>query len=508
MKQKILIVLICLTAYALFISILAAKVEQRKHSYINEQIDLLAAKINTTVENLKRFSMYVFEESVNTPATLSIVCSAWKADKKGRAVCREDLYKQMTPLYNRLLNYNFRQLHFHFPNSDSFLRVHSKSDYGDNLASVRYSVRAANETQKFIAGFEEGRIFNGYRFVYPLMRGSEHCGSVELSFSMGSFLNILSKLSTNDFAFVIKKSVVEGTVFEHKKTNYVVSSFSQEYMFDKDIHSSSHSDAFLNSISEKLSPLLLKGRDFGLEYKFNNKSFLVIFKTITNFQNAHVAYIISIGQDKGYEQINRDFIQFIAVSGVFVSIVIGLLLLFFGEREKLKLLSSTDMLTKTACRRALIEQIEIEMSRADRYGLPLSVVLFDIDDFKSLNDNCGHCEGDNVLKNVASLVSKTLRSSDLLGRWGGEEFVCMLPHTDSAAALAVAEKVRDAISSSRISPVRSVTASFGVATYRGAETIESFIKRADEAMYQAKRYGKNCVRLAPMLHAEDDSSTM
>ncbi len=88
---------------------------------------------------------------------------------------------------------------------------------------------------------------------------------------------------------------------------------------------------------------------------------------------------------------------------------------------------------------------------------------------------------------------------------GGEEFVFMLPHTDSAAAIAVAEKVCSAIRNAKISPVSEVTASFGVATYKGAETLEAFIDRADSAMYQAKKSGKNCVRLAPMSGSEESS---
>ncbi|MBN2654347.1 MAG: hypothetical protein JXR79_04440 [Nitrospirae bacterium] len=136
MKQKIAVILICLLLYAVFIGSLIIEFDKRKVNYINENIDLLSAKVNATVENLKRFSMYVFEGSVNTPVVLSNVCSAWKADKNGRSVYREDLYEQMLPIYNRLLEYNFRQLHFHFPNSDSFLRMHSKADFGDNLACV------------------------------------------------------------------------------------------------------------------------------------------------------------------------------------------------------------------------------------------------------------------------------------------------------------------------------------------------------------------------------------
>ena len=131
------------------------------------------------------------------------------------------------------------------------------------------------------------------------------------------------------------------------------------------------------------------------------------------------------------------------------------------------------------------------------YFHPLSLIMFDIDNFKSINDTYGHNVGDIVLKTVAETVKKHLRRSDIFVRWGGEEFIVLLPHTDVEGALKVAEKLRRAIEGLNIPELkgRKVTASFGVTEVKPKEKLEEVIFRADMALYKAKREGKNRVEV-------------
>ena len=118
--------------------------------------------------------------------------------------------------------------------------------------------------------------------------------------------------------------------------------------------------------------------------------------------------------------------------------------------------------------------------------------MIDIDHFKRINDTYGHLAGDDVLKAVAKTVSNALRSSDILARLGGEEFVAILPKTDMRGAVMVAEKIRESIEHDIKSPC-TVTASFGTSTWTDSLTSEELLRRADEAMYQAKKMGRNRV---------------
>ena len=174
------------------------------------------------------------------------------------------------------------------------------------------------------------------------------------------------------------------------------------------------------------------------------------------------------------------------------------------EREalitQLQTSSNTDFLTGVLNRRAFYTHADQQMGVAQRYRRAVSVVLFDIDHFKRINDSYGHQAGDAILIGVSQCVAQLLRKVDVLARYGGEEFIILLPESDLAQAAAVADKLRAALEE-RVFETEgdrriNVTASFGVATLAGGEALDKLTKRADIALYRAKRLGRNRVELA------------
>jgi diguanylate cyclase (GGDEF)-like protein len=164
----------------------------------------------------------------------------------------------------------------------------------------------------------------------------------------------------------------------------------------------------------------------------------------------------------------------------------------------------TDNLTGTANRRAFFEEAEREFKKTKRYGRPLALIMIDLDNFKKINDTFGHLAGDRVLKAVADEIGRTLRvkSSDRVGRYGGEEFLVMLAETGTGAAAAAAERLRRRVAELRVetdSGPAAVTISLGVAGFHGERglTLERLISLADDAMYAAKAAGRNRVVRAP-----------
>jgi diguanylate cyclase (GGDEF)-like protein len=157
-----------------------------------------------------------------------------------------------------------------------------------------------------------------------------------------------------------------------------------------------------------------------------------------------------------------------------------------------------DGLTGLANRRAASDALHAEAARAERLETPLAVVLADLDEFKDVNDVHGHAVGDEVLRVVAEVLRETLRESDVAGRWGGEEFLLLLPGADEEGAAQLAERVRVALAARSIPSVRGlrVTASFGVAEYAGETNTEELLEAADGALYRAKRAGKDRVERA------------
>lgn len=161
--------------------------------------------------------------------------------------------------------------------------------------------------------------------------------------------------------------------------------------------------------------------------------------------------------------------------------------------------AQTDYLTQVWNRRYFFQQAEYEIALAKRHRHELSVVVVDIDHFKAINDRYGHDAGDEVLKRTAQAMKKALRSTDILARHGGEEFVVLLPHTDSSAAGLVAEHLRAAVSDCRTEinlGITQVTICAGVAAARRGDSVDSLVRRADDAMYIAKSTGRNRVVIA------------
>lgn len=174
-------------------------------------------------------------------------------------------------------------------------------------------------------------------------------------------------------------------------------------------------------------------------------------------------------------------------------------------QQRLLELATMDDLTGVANRRYFYERFEQEVARAQRYHHPLSCLILDLDDFKKVNDNYGHLAGDRVLREIAGIIRANCRTSDLPARFGGEEFIVLLPETDLTGAASFAERLRSLIASREIplgnGQLLQITASLGVASFTPAElgsldSGEKLIQLADDALYQAKRDGKNRVVVA------------
>ncbi len=162
-------------------------------------------------------------------------------------------------------------------------------------------------------------------------------------------------------------------------------------------------------------------------------------------------------------------------------------------------LATIDSLTALRNRRAFVELCRVEIARSRRYELPLSMILLDVDHFKAINDGHGHMAGDQVLSGLGALLTRSLRTSDMAARWGGEEFVVALTNTDREGAEVLSERLRAAIAELPIhfeGKTIGISASLGVAVYRPGEELEVLVDRADHAMYEAKVAGRNRVVVA------------
>lgn len=167
-----------------------------------------------------------------------------------------------------------------------------------------------------------------------------------------------------------------------------------------------------------------------------------------------------------------------------------------SEAEEMSRMAITDPLTRIMNRRGITVGLLDAMAQAERYRTPLTVAMADIDHFKEVNDTHGHEAGDRVLKDVAAILSDALRMPDKVGRYGGEEFLMILPHTSLTQARKIADRIRASVSKWDFdlgSKKIRLTISIGVCQFKSGEDLEQFLSHADKALYEAKKGGRNLV---------------
>lgn len=179
------------------------------------------------------------------------------------------------------------------------------------------------------------------------------------------------------------------------------------------------------------------------------------------------------------------------------------------SQKRLEELWMTDHLTGLHNRQSIDQIWEREILRAERYGDLFSVLLIDIDHFKSVNDNYGHLVGDELLFQFSQLLQEECRDTDHVGRWGGEEFIILIPNTNLSSAVLMAEKIRETIEGFSFTTVGRITVSIGVACYRSGMSEDELFSLADKALYRAKHSGRNRVEVGNSSDriAQHDSSS-
>jgi len=227
-----------------------------------------------------------------------------------------------------------------------------------------------------------------------------------------------------------------------------------------------------------------------------------------NYRVGDVKGGVSVSLDIGDVLTRHERWFHVATGSILAAAVLlaGLILLYFRRlraklvkaQELTEQLANTDALTGVPNRRQLMSRLEEELARSSRTGKPLACALLDVDHFKRVNDTLGHQVGDEVLVALTRIVREVVRSYDLLGRFGGEEFLLLLPETDLEKAAELAERVRQAMqerlaATAGATLLDPVTVSLGVTAQRPGDTLESIIKRADDALYRAKQNGRNRV---------------
>jgi len=199
-------------------------------SYLYHQTKDFVSKYNTLYRYHKEISEIIYLSLIKNKNVLKLYKDANTKDVKLQTKIRKELYTYLKDEYKQLKRFNLKQLHFHLKNNDSFLRMHKPKKFGDNLSKIRPTVAYVNKNIKEIDTFEEGRIYNGYRFVYPLKYQGNHIGSIEISFSAKVFTSAFMSNYDEYSSFLVSKNIVDEKVFSSEKSNYIKSDYKDFYL--------------------------------------------------------------------------------------------------------------------------------------------------------------------------------------------------------------------------------------------------------------------------------------
>lgn len=476
----------------------------QREDYILSQDTLMLQSQNIVLDTYEKFSNYIFEALVDDSEITLLMAKTLGASQDELVSVRSQLYKRLEGIYVLSKKYDFGELHFHLPDGTSFLRMNSPDKFGDSLNDVRASVRIANSELRYVKGFEEGRSFNGYRFVYPLFHEERHVGSVEVSVSVASVMKAFNaNFPTRDTSFILRKDLVSSTAFPDDQEKYINSIINDNYVVDQEVLSAIQGNItyldlygdqnFIDALKLELKPHLDKMESFSFSIAYDDKTYLIQYVALHNIEGIMVGYLFSIGEDPHFGAMRNALSTQLVATFISYFIIISVLAVFEQSRKKINDLALKDTLTKIYNRYSFFELAQREIARSERSESSTCFAMLDIDFFKHVNDTFGHGVGDDVLIELTTVVKKSIRDSDIFGRYGGEEFILMLPETDVAEARSVAERIRANVENHVFSGVGHLTISIGLSERLTGESIDASIDRADLALYEAKQTGRNRV---------------
>lgn len=514
---------------ALFVWINYRAEQERFQNHLEQRSqylhDLFAVELGNTALRMQQTATFIASMPEVQQAFLrgrkAVEAEGGGAGGKRAVQARDNLLQLIRAPWQTLRDhYDTRQLHFQFgPKATSFLRVHATDRYGDDLEGVRHTIFDALQEQDPKEGFECGRVICGIRGVTPVFRNNDNksaanfIGVLEAGTSFRTLLELLEQPSQAKFAVLLSMSHLGEAYFPErlaalKRENPAIDGNIVEATLHPEVRELL-AVAQIGELVKEFGTIWLKVDDRHMAFTaFPLRDYL----GERDAGRAPVGTVLAwMDVEQDIHHLQRDLAFNIAYA-VAAFVIIEILLFMALRRATLSLekmisnqtaalreMAAHDELTGLYNRHYLDEFLQKEYAIAARHDRMFSVVIMDLDRFKDINDVHGHLLGDRVLFEVARMVKGRLRASDLAFRFGGEEFLLVLPDTGIDEAVKICEELRQHIERESIGglPAGKVTASFGVTQMaKSWEPLDVLLGRADDAMYQAKSNGRNRVESA------------
>ncbi len=487
LKNKILLMFLLLTLFLIGV-ILSVQYKIEKNT-VKDMINLEKERFQNvyhySINNFYLMYRSIGLKIINNP---EIALAVKNREREKLLLLTKDIYEQL-----KIENPHFYNMHFHTKDSKSIVRLHKPDKFGDDLKGLRPMIDMVNSQKKILQGVEVGKHTISFRVAFPVFYKSEHVGSLEFGVKIDYLTDLLKEEFRTDSFFVFHNKIL-GPLFKYSKGDIKYRTIGEITLFNFEDCNLPDNFSF-----KELDGIL---HDKGLFRLNDTNIYLSEISKLKDYKNepvGHIVFAINIGNflDKVDFYRSTIILSFL-IFGIALFVMLYYWFNFFVKevtlnQNRLKELSMVDELTKLYNRRKIMELLDCEYDRSKRYKINDTVILFDIDFFKNINDTYGHNTGDSVLKELSYLLKMNIRKTDHLGRWGGEEFIIVATETDLESSALFAENLRLKIENHCFEGVGKVTCSFGVAQLNTEYEHKDSMHNADLALYEAKHQGRNRV---------------
>jgi len=506
-KTKTLFFSLLFVGFALSFFVLFLSYRARLETVKRESVGQMHSAVSSTIEVYGRLAEMAFDETAHRPGIRELYLKAQDSPTPGeRAYWRGTIARQLDPSFRKFSYYQLRLLNLVQPDGTVFLRMNDPDRYGDNVLPASRLQAAALENRMPARGFEIGTTHNLYRYSFPLFFGNAFLGSAEFGLSSSAILAQLKKQFPGHYTLLLRKDLLDPLLDPAAREKLAPSILSEKFVEDLQVRDlpdpmadpDPETQAFiLQKVRERASSAMDEGKSFTLFTQSAGTPYSVTCLKIPSpvgHPSGYFGYIVAIN----WNPKAQDLQQLALTVGILMA---GLFLIFAaflrqGIRNHEKLIEEAlyDSLTGGLKQGRFDSVAAREVSMAQRFGMPLSLVIFDLDHFKHVNDHFGHLKGDAVLRATGATVTRNIRRVDYFFRWGGDEFLIVLPNTNLDGALCAAEKIRALMENLNPDGVEGISISAGVAQMNENDAdLRAVMKRADEALYKAKEKGRNNV---------------
>jgi diguanylate cyclase (GGDEF)-like protein len=506
--------LVLVTALFIAIAIIGQAIineyaKNKKDYYLSVQTELLVSKYKTSYKYFKYMANDIHDMYQQNSRLIQLLKKAKNSSEEERNAIRKKIYKMLFKNYKRLMRMGVSQVHFHFEDVTSFLRMYKPNAYGDKILYRKGVVKVAKNKIP-VEGFAICTYMHGLRFIYPLFdEKGNYVASVEISYSSDKVVESLSDQFVIDSHVVIRKDVLNSLLLKSTHTNFVDTWESKNYLIEtyshnkapkKDIYNNIKSATLIDQIEKKIATK----KPFSVCAEYNYQYFVMTFIPLLSVDKKVIAYLVMYKKSEYLSDIKMEkkYIEILFYTITFMVYIFTLYVIY--NREVLKELALYDNLTKLPNRTLFMIELKTMMNIAQRNKTKVALMFIDLDGFKAVNDTYGHYIGDELLKYVAKKLTHSVRKVDIVSRLGGDEFTIILTDIKTEAeAKNIGEKIIDALKEPIILEHKQINigASIGIAIYPDDSTsLDELISIADNMMYEVKKNGKNGVFLYSELH--------